>query len=185
MVNWRIILRDLCLQRDRVIKIRANRCFINLCPWKCVLIKCPIKFGKGVDFAKRALHIIFFKSFRYHAVPSFNMSNILPFQTICSFMHDFVNNLTPPNVSELFNCSSEKHHYYTRSSAAGNLYLNIWEQNIWKILFQDWVQGSGIVFPSVFVLQLSMNSKDFCKTATKHFDTWGYLCWRPHYNWQI
>ena len=38
-------------------------------------------------------------------------------------MHDFVNNLTPPNVSELFNYSSEKHHYYTRSSAAGNLYL--------------------------------------------------------------
>ena len=92
--------------------------------WGCSLRpKCPIKFGKGVDFAKRALHIIFFKSFRYHAVPSFNMSNILPFQTICSFMHDFVNNLTPPNVSELFNYSSEKHHYYTRSSAAGNLYL--------------------------------------------------------------
>ena len=93
--------------------------------WGCSLRPtCPIKFGKGVDFAKRALHIIFFKSFRYHAVPSFNMSNILPFQTICSFMHDFVNNLTPPNVSELFSYSSEKKHYsYTRSSAAGNLYL--------------------------------------------------------------
>ena len=92
--------------------------------WGCSLRpKYPIKFGKGVDFAKRALHIIFFKPFRYHAVPSFNMSNILPFQTICSFMHDFVNNLTPPNVSELFSYSSEKHHYYTRSSAAGNLYL--------------------------------------------------------------
>ena len=35
--------------------------------------------------------------------------------------------------------------------------LNIWEQNMWKILFQDWVQGSGIVFPSVFVLYLSIN----------------------------
>ena len=35
--------------------------------------------------------------------------------------------------------------------------LNIWEQNMWKILFQDWVQGSGIVIPSVFVLYLSIN----------------------------
>ena len=86
--------------------------------------KVPNQIWKRVDFAKRALHIIFFKSFRYHAVPSFNTSNIVPFQTICSFMHDFVNNLTPPNVSELFSYSSEKKHYsYTRSSAAGNLYL--------------------------------------------------------------
>ena len=35
--------------------------------------------------------------------------------------------------------------------------LNIWEQNMWKILFQDWVQWSGIVFPSVFVICLSIN----------------------------
>ena len=39
------------------------------------------------------------------------------------FMHDFVNNLTPPKISELTSYSSEKYHYYTRSSAAGNLYL--------------------------------------------------------------
>ena len=155
--------------------------------WGCSLRpKYPIKFGKGVDFAKRALHIIFFKPFRYHAVPSFNMSNTLPFQTICSFMHDFVNNLTPPNVSELFSYSSEKNITLIQGPQRLAIsILNIWEQNIWKILFQDWVQGSGIEFPSVFVLQLSMNSKDFCKTATKHFDTWGYLYWRPHYNWQI
>ena len=51
-------------------------------------------------------------------------------------MHDFVNYLTPPNISELFSYSSEKHHYYTRSSVAGNLR----EQNIWKIFLQDWMQ---------------------------------------------
>ena len=45
------------------------------------------------------------------------------FKIICSFMHDFVNNLTPPSVSGLFSYSSEKHHHYTRSSAAGNLFL--------------------------------------------------------------
>ena len=78
---------------------------------------------------KRALRIIFFKPFIFHAVPLFNMSNILPphliyFETVCFFfMHDFVNNLTPPNISELTSYSSEKYHSYTRSSAAGNLYL--------------------------------------------------------------
>ena len=145
--------------------------------------KVPNQIWKRVDFAKRALHIIFFKSFRYHAVPSFNTSNIVPFQTICSFMHDFVNNLTPPNVSELFSYSSEKNITLIQGPQRLAIsILNIWEQNIWKIIFQDRVQGSGIVFPSVFVLQLSMNSKDFCKTASKHFDTWGYLCWRPHAN---
>ena len=79
-------------------------------------------------FQKRAIRIIFFKPFIFHAVPLFNMSNILPphliyFETVCFFMHDFVNNLTPPNISELTSYSSEKYHYYTRSSAAGNLYL--------------------------------------------------------------
>ena len=43
------------------------------------------------------------------------------FKTICSFMHDFVNDLAPSNISELFRYSSEKHYHYTRSSAAGNL----------------------------------------------------------------
>ena len=36
-------------------------------------------------------------------------------------MHDFVNDLAPSNISELFSYSSEKHYHYTRSSAAGNL----------------------------------------------------------------
>ena len=33
-------------------------------------------------------------------------------------MHDFVDNLTPPKVSELFSYSSEKHYYCIRSTAA-------------------------------------------------------------------
>ena len=44
---------------------------------------------------------------RAHAVPFVTLSNILPlhqtyFKTICSFMHDFVNDLALPNISELF-----------------------------------------------------------------------------------
>ena len=35
--------------------------------------------------------------------------------------------------------------------------LNIRELNIRKIISQDWMQGSGIVFPSVFFLELNIN----------------------------
>ena len=35
--------------------------------------------------------------------------------------------------------------------------LNIRELNIRKIISQDWMQGSGIVFPSAFFLYLNMN----------------------------
>ena len=50
---------------------------------------------------KRALRIISFKPFKFHAVPFVNLSNILPrhliyFKTIFSFMHDFFNDLAPP-----------------------------------------------------------------------------------------
>ena len=73
------------------------------------------KFEKVLIMQKRA-----------HSVPFVNLSNIFPlhqtyFKTICSFMHDFVNDLAPSNISELFSYSSEKHYHYTRSSAAGNL----------------------------------------------------------------
>ena len=44
-------------------------------------------------------------------------------------MHDFVNDQVPPNISDLFSYSSEKHQHYTRSSAAGNLCLK-YKKNI-------------------------------------------------------
>ena len=42
---------------------------------------------------------------RAHAVPFVNLSNIFPlhqtyFKTICSFIHEFVNDLALPNISE-------------------------------------------------------------------------------------
>ena len=51
-------------------------------------------------------------------------------------MHDFVYNLTPPYISELFSYSLEKRHYYTTSSAAGNSYLKHSRTELWKIVFQ-------------------------------------------------
>ena len=72
--------------------------------------------------------LIHFKPFRFHAVPLFKLSYVLPlnflyFKTICLIMHDVSNNVTPPNVSKLFTYSSKVHHHNTRFSAAGNFYI--------------------------------------------------------------
>ena len=77
---------------------------------------------------KRALGLIHFKPFRFHAVPELKLSNVLPlnflyFKTLCLIMHDVSNNVTPPNVSKLFTYSSKAHHHNTRFSAAGNFYI--------------------------------------------------------------
>ena len=77
---------------------------------------------------KRALRLIYFKLLRFHALPLFKLWNVLPlnllyFKTICLIMHDVFNNVTPPNVSNLFTYSSKIHHHNTRFSVAGNFYL--------------------------------------------------------------
>ena len=38
-------------------------------------------------------------------------------------MHDVSNNVTPPNVSNLFTYSSKVHHHNTQFSTAGNFYI--------------------------------------------------------------
>ena len=89
----------------------------------------PTNFGKkNLILQKRALRLIHFKPFRFHAVPLFKLSYVLPlnflyFKTICLIMHDVSNNVTPPNVSKLFTYSSKVHHHNTRFSAAGNFYI--------------------------------------------------------------
>ena len=72
--------------------------------------------------------LIHFKPFRFHAVPLFKLSYVLPlnflyFKTICLIMHDVFNNVTPPNVSSLFTYSSKVHQHNTRFSVAGNFYI--------------------------------------------------------------
>ena len=87
----------------------------------------PTNLEKILILQKRALRLIHFKPFRFHAVPLFKLSYVLPlnflyFKTICLIMHDVSNNVTPPNVSKLFTYSSKVHHHNTRFSAAGNFY---------------------------------------------------------------
>ena len=99
---------------------------------------------------------------RAHAVPFVNLSNIFPlhqtyFKTTCSFMHDFVNDLAPLDISELFSYSSEKHHHYTRSSAAGNLCLKYSRTKHKKNYFSRLDARIWNSIPICLLLDLNMN----------------------------
>ena len=77
---------------------------------------------------KRALRLIYFASYRSHAIPLFVSSNTIPvnmlyFKSISILMHDVFNKLTPCNISNLFNCSNDMHNYNTRFSLAGNYHI--------------------------------------------------------------
>ena len=63
--------------------------------------------------------------------------NLLYFKTICLIMHDVFNNVTPPNVSNLFTYSSKIHHHNTRFSVAGNFYLQYSRTNHLKNSFSS------------------------------------------------
>ena len=70
---------------------------------------CSYKFGENLILQKRAIRLLIpFKPFRFHVVPLFNF---LYFKTIYLIMHDVSNNVTPPNVSNLFTYSSKVHHH--------------------------------------------------------------------------
>ena len=99
---------------------------------------------------------------RAQAVPFVNLANIFPlhqtyFKTTCSFMHDFVNDLAPLDISELFSYSSEKHHHYTRSSAAGNLCLKYSRTKHKKNYFSRLDARIWNSIPICLLLDLNMN----------------------------
>ena len=71
-------------------------------------------------------------------------------------MHDFVNDLAPLDISELFSIQNNITIIQGPQRLAISV-LNIRELNIRKIISQDWMQGSWIVFPSVFFLFLNIN----------------------------
>ena len=88
----------------------------------------PTNLEKILILQKRALRLIHFKPLRFHAVSLFKLSNVLPlnflcFKTISVIMHDVSNNVTPPNVSNLFTYSSKVHYHNKRFSAAGNFFI--------------------------------------------------------------
>ena len=77
---------------------------------------------------KRVLRLIYFAPYRSHAIHLFLSSNCLPFNmlyfsSVSSLMHDVANNVTPSNITNLFEYSSKFHNYNTRFSSKGNFHI--------------------------------------------------------------
>ena len=115
----------------------------------------PTNLEKILILQKRVLRLIHFKPLRFHAVSLFKLSNVLPlnflcFKTICVIKHDVSNNVTPPNVSNLFTYSSKVHYHNTRFSVAGNFFIKHSRTEhiknsisrigakIWNSIFRQW-----------------------------------------------
>ena len=78
---------------------------------------------------KRVVRLMNFAKFSVHAVPLFIPTNILPltllyFKNRSILMHDVYNKVLPSDISDLFTPTKHVHHYNTRSSTAGDFYIN-------------------------------------------------------------
>ena len=74
------------------------------------------------------LLLVFIVKYKSHAIPFFASSSLLPldmlhFKSVAIMMHDVSNNLTPPNIFNLFTHQADIHPYETRSSQRGDYFL--------------------------------------------------------------
>ena len=107
--------------------------------WNCSMWPCweNLYRAKILRLQKRALRLMFFGDYKSHAVPFFISSNRLPldllyFKSVAISMHDVFNNLSPPQITNIFNFQSNVHPYNTRSSSRGNFsvqYSRLEKQN--------------------------------------------------------
>ena len=110
---------------------------------------------------KRALRLIYFTSYRSHAIPLFISSNTIPinllyFKSVSILRHDVFNKQTPCNISSLFTCSNELHNYNTRFSFEGNYYIKYSRCNHLLKSFQDKGPKYGIASPMNYVKYRSL-----------------------------
>ena len=71
---------------------------------------------------------MYFGDYKSHAVPYFLSSRFLPldflyFKSVDVLMHDISNNLSPPNIANLFISKASIHSYKTRSSSRGDYFV--------------------------------------------------------------
>ena len=83
---------------------------------------------KLLTLQKRALRLMYFADYKSHAIPFFISSRLLPldmlyFKSVAVMMHDVSNNLTPPNIFNLFTHQADIYPYETRSSQRGDYFL--------------------------------------------------------------
>ena len=84
---------------------------------------------KVLILQKRVVRLMNFANYNSHAVPYFISANVMPInmhyvKLSSLLMHDVHNNLIPSNLSGLFTLSHQIHNHNTRSSSAGNYYVN-------------------------------------------------------------
>ena len=135
---------------------------------------------------KRALRLIYFATYRSHAIPLFVSSNTIPvnmlyFKSISILMHDVFNKLSPSNISNLFDSSNEIHNYNTRFSLAGNYHIKYSRCNqllksfsrlgakIWNGIPQELRKLPNCVFKKIMhnrLLQVLMEEDDYVGTPS-------------------
>ena len=133
---------------------------------------------------KKAVRLIHFAPFRSHAIPYFVQSNTIPitmlyFKHLSILMHDVSNNLAPKNISNCFTLNQNIHQYSTRSSTAGNYYINFSKTNQHKNSFsvigaKIWnsLLGSTRNLPKHMYKKSSVRPKHMYKRA-KELLLWG------------
>ena len=100
---------------------------------------------------KRSVRIISFATFRAHSKPLFVRHNILNIYDLCRlqillFVFKSINHLLPPRYFNYFTLIENIHHYSTRSSGDGKLYISsakklcrvntlaVWGPKCWNLL---------------------------------------------------
>ena len=96
--------------------------------------------NKILILQKRFLRIMNFSVNNEHAVPLFITSNVFPikmlyYKSVSILMHEINNNITPPNITNLFNRISSIHSYNTRASKVENFYYQYSKLNHQKRSF--------------------------------------------------
>ena len=83
-----------------------------------------------------------FADYKSHAIPFFTSSHLRPldmlyFKSVAMMMHNVSNNLTPPNIFNLFTHQAHVHPYRMRSSQRGDYFLKCSRIDIQKRSFSQ------------------------------------------------
>ncbi len=84
--------------------------------------------NKILILQKQALRLIYFKTYKEHAIPLFIESKILPInmlyiKTVCNLMYDVSNGSCPSSISDCFIHSRQIHNHNTRHCVSKNYYI--------------------------------------------------------------
>ena len=144
-LSWKYHIAYLASKMSKIIGIIARlRHFVPLTILRHIhisLIQTYLSYGivawgqsaktnrnKILVLQKRALRLMYFCDYKCHAVPYFLSSRFLPldflyFKSVALLMHDISNDLSPPNIANLFATQASIHSHRTRSSSRGDYFV--------------------------------------------------------------